>query len=460
MRTELLGQEKNIVKIKAEIEASDFTKALNRTITELSQKGNFPGFRKGHAPRRVVEMRFGRNAIYNDTIETLVSDEIQQIITDYELEPIETPVLNVTEKIEEGKPVMCEITFEVRPEVTLPEIDGMEIEKVVSEVTDADVDRLSKQIQIQLADIKETDRPIQDGDLADIDLTIRVLNPDGTEAAEQPKPVTTREKINLADQTVRAEVRNALIGKSKGDEAEAVFDVEEGHADRALAGKHVSYKMKIATVSEYILPELNEKFYSDAFSGDTTVKDEASYRERLRQDITRQVERDSKEDLYNRAIDLVASKSTLELPEKFIERQIAATRRDDSNWAMSNGIDLDTAFGIGTEEGRKGYEALLRTRAETAVRNVLVMDELAKKYDIHVEQSDIEAEFDRRAEDLHVSKGFVAKYFYENKDQLDRLTDQIRSDKIIETMLSHMTVKEVSELSKPAEQTESQNQGE
>ena len=451
-----MGQEKNIVKIKAEIEASDFTKALNRTISELSQKANFPGFRKGHAPRRVVEMRFGRAAIYNDTIETLVGDEIQQIITDYELEPIETPVLNVTEKIEEGKPVICELVFEVRPEVTLPEIDGMEVEKVVSEVTDAEVDRLSKQIQYQLSEVKEADRPIQDEDLVDIDLTVRVLNPDGTEAQDQPKPVTTREKINLADQTIRAEVRNALIGKSKGDEAEAVFDVEEGHADRALAGKHVSYKMKIAAVSEYILPELNEKFHSDAFSGDPSIKDEASYRERLRHDLTNEVEKTSKSDLYERAIDLIASKSTLELPEKFIERQIAAMRRDDSNWALSNGIDLNTAFGIGTEEGRKGYEALLRTRAETAVRNVLVMDELAKKYDVHVEESDIEAEFDRRAAELHVTKGFVAKYFYEHKDQLDRLTDQIRSDKIMEAVLSHMAVKEVKELSKP----ESQNQGE
>ena len=69
MRTELLGQEKNIVKIKLEIEASEFTKALNRTINELSQQGNFPGFRKGHAPRRIIEMRFGREALYNEAIE-------------------------------------------------------------------------------------------------------------------------------------------------------------------------------------------------------------------------------------------------------------------------------------------------------------------------------------------------------------------------------------------------------
>ena len=445
----MLGQEKNIVRIKAEIEPAEFTKALNKTITELSQKGNYPGFRKGHAPRRVIEMRYGREAIYNEAIENFMGGELQQIVNDYELDLIETPSLNVTEKIEEGKPVMCELTFEVKPEVTLPEIDGMEIEKVVTEVTDADVDRLAKRIQIQLADVKETDRPIQDGDLVDVDLTIRVLNPDGTEAQDQPKPVTTREKINLADETIRQQVREALTGKAKGDEVTAVFDVEEGHADRALAGKHVSYRMKIDTVSEYVLPEVNEEFYRNVFGQDTDIKDDAAYRARLRQDIEGEVSQENKSDLLTRAVDLVASKSTVELPDKFIAQQIAAMRQEDAEWAQSNGIDLDTAFGIGTEEGRKGYEALLRTRAETAVRNVLVMGELAKKYDIHIEQADLEAEFERRAEQLHVSKGFVAKYFYENKNQLDRLTDQLKWDKTAEAVISHMAVKEVKQLSQP-----------
>ena len=449
MRTELLGQEKNIVRIKAEIEAGDFIKAINKTITELSQQGNFPGFRKGRAPRRIVEMRFGRGAIYNEAIEKIMNEELQQVIEDYELDIIDTPTLSVTGNVEEGKPITCELTFEVRPEVELPEFDGMEIEKVVTEVTEADVDRLAKRIQVQLADIREADRPIQDGDLVDLELTIRAINPDGTETEDQPKPETTHEKINLADETVRAQVREALMGKSKGDEAEAVFDVEEGHADRTLAGKHVSYRMKVETVSEYVLPEVNEEFFRNVFGENTDIKDEVAYRARLRQDIEGEVSQENKADLYNRAIDLVASKSKLELPDRFIAGQIQSFRREDEEWAKSNGIDMDTAFGINTEEGRKGYEALLRTRAETAVRNVLVIGKLVEVLGIRIEQSDLEAEFDRRAEELHVSRGFVAKYFYEHKNQLDRLTDQLRWDKTAEALLSHMAVKEVKELSKP-----------
>ena len=273
MRTELLGQEKNIVKIKLEIEASEFTKALSRALNELSMQVNIPGFRKGKAPRKILEMRFGRDAIYNEALEKLMPDEIRKIVEDYELDPIDSPSLNVTEKIEEGKNVMCELTFEVRPEVELPEIDGLEIEKVTGEVNDEAVDRLEKRIRIQLADIKPAERPIQDGDLVDLELTIRVTNPDGTEAAEQPKPEPSHEKINLSDETIRQPVRDALIGKSKGDEAFAEFDVEENHSERSLAGKHVKYVMKIEEISEYILPELNEQFYKDVFGPDTDIKD-------------------------------------------------------------------------------------------------------------------------------------------------------------------------------------------
>ena len=457
MRTELLGQEKNVVRIRLDIEASEFKKALNKAVNELSQQVNIPGFRKGKISRSVLELRFGRDALYNEAIDKIMHDELNQIVDDYELEVIETPSLKVTETIEEGKPVICEITFEVRPEVELPDIESLEIEKVVSEVTEEAVDSLAKRIRIQLADIKPADRPIQDGDLVDIELTIRTLNPDGSETEDQPKPEPSHEKINLADETIRAQVREALIGKSKGDTATAVFDVEAGHSDRALAGKHVGYTMKVENVSEYVLPEVNEEFYKNVFGQDTDIKDNEAFRARLRTDITNQVAEETRMDLHNRAVDMVAGLAKLEIPEKFIERQEHSMRHDDEEWAKQNEVDLNEAYGLNTEEGRKGYANLLHDRAVTTVRNVLVMDEIAKKYDVHLEQGDIEAEFERRANQLNVSKAFVAKYFYENRPQLDRLTDELRWDKIADVLVSHMKVKEVKELSQPQPQQEENN---
>ncbi|MBQ7155885.1 MAG: trigger factor [Synergistaceae bacterium] len=442
MRYDLIGQEKNIVRIKIEIEASEFTKALNKTLSELSQQVNIPGFRKGHIKRSVLELRFGRDAIYNEALDKILPDQIKKAVEDYELDLLEQPELKLDAPIEEGKDITGELVCEVRPEVTLPEIDGMEIEKQSTEVNEEAVDRLAKRIQIQMADIKETDRPIQDEDLVDIELTIRTLNDDGTESSEQPKPEATHEKINLADTTIRQQVREALIGKSKGDEATATFDVEENHSDRALAGKHVSYKMKVETVSEYILPEINEEFYKNVFGENTDIKDNETFRARLRKDLEAEIIETSKNDLQTRAVDMVVNASTVEVPDTLIERQSHALRHDDEEWAKANNVNLNEAYGLDTEEGRKGYERLLRDRAETAVKNVLVMDAAAKKYDVHLEQEDLDAEFERRANQLNVSKGFVAKYFYENRNQLDRLVDELRWEKIADVFISHMTVKE------------------
>ena len=210
-----------------------------------------------------------------------------------------------------------------------------------------------------------------------------------------------------------------------------------------------------------MLPEVNEQFYKDVFGEDTDIKDDAAFRERLRSDLTKQVTEESLIDLRNRAVDLVASKSKLELPDSLIERQKHSMRHEDEDWAKNNGIELKDAYGLDTEEGRKGYENLLTSRAEASVRNVLVMDELAKKLDVHVEEADLDAEFERRAKQLNVSKGFLAKYFHEHEESLDRLTSELRWDKVADAVISHMSVKEVKELSQPEQPAEEQkNEGE
>ena len=349
MKTELLGQEKNIVRIKLDIEAAEFTKALNKTLNELSQQVNVPGFRKGKTPRNILEMRFGKQAIYNEALEKIVPDQIRQIVEDYDLDVMDTPTLDVKEQIQEGQPVTCELVFEVRPEVELPDIDNLEIEKVVTDVNDEAVDQLEKRIKISMSTVKPVEgRAIQDGDLVD-----------GSEAQDQPRKDATEEKINLSDTTIRKEVRDALIGKNKGEELFTEFNVEEKHQDRELAGKKVSYKMKVEEISEYVLPEVNEQFYKDVFGENTEIKDYETFRARLKDDIVNEVTATNQNDLEERAVDMVAKNAKLEVPDNFVHRQMRAIRKNDEDWAKDNGITLTQAYALDTEEGRKGYENLL-----------------------------------------------------------------------------------------------------
>ena len=447
MRTELLGQEKNIVKIKLEIEANEFQKAINKSVNELSNQVRIPGFRRGKVSRNILEMRFGRAAIYEDALERLMPENIQKIVEDYDLEPLDNPKLNITEKIEEGKNIICELAFEVKPEVNLPEIENLELEKVTPKVSDDDVKNLSKRLRVQNAKVNAVDRPVKDEDLIDVELTIRTLNEDGSESSEQPKQEVTHEKINLADQTVRAVVRDALIGHSKGDTCEAVFNVENNHADKLLAGKKVKYIMKIEGVSEYEMPELNQDFYKKLFGDNTEIDDENKFNERLRNDINEEVTRETETDLRNRAVDLVAKNSSVEVPEDLIIRQRMNMRASDEEWAKSNGVDVKTAFGLDTKEGREGYEKLLQTRAENGVRTALIIDAVEKKYDIKIESEDLEAAFEAQAKQFGITKPVIADYFYKNRKALERLTDEIRFNKIADALIANMKIKEVENLS-------------
>lgn len=453
MRTELIGQEKNIVTLKLEFEPDEFNKALKKTLNELAQQVNIPGFRKGHAPRNILEMRFGREAIYNETLEKLVPENLRQIIDDYDLEPLESPELRVTEEIKENQVVKCELIVEVRPEIELPEIQNLEIEKVITSVSDADVDKLINRILIQNSEVKPVERPINDGDLIDVDLTIKILKDDGSEAPEeeQVRKNPSKEKINLSDETVRAQVREALINHSKDETVEAVFDVEAGHPDSSLSGKKVKYIMKIEGVSEFVKPELNQDFYKKLFGNDTDILTDEAFRTRLHNDIFDELSEQHENDIRNRAIALVSENSKLEIPEKLINRQIQAMRKDDENWAKTNNVSLTDTYALNTKEGREGYSKLLRARAEASVRDVLVMDEAAKKYDIQVENEDLEEELKKRAKRYRLDFQTVANYFYKNKEQLERLMDEIRYQKVADALVSDMKIKEVTELSKPNE---------
>ncbi len=458
MRTELIGQEKNIVTIKLEFDPDEFNKALKKALNELAQQVNIPGFRRGHAPRNILEMRFGREAIYNEALEKLVPENLRQIIDDYDLEPLDSPELKVTEEIKENQVVKCELVIEVRPEIELPEIENLEIEKVTTSVSDEDVNKLINRILIQNSEVKQVERPVNDGDLVDVELTIRALNDDNSEAQEQPRVNSTKEKINLSDETVRAQVRESLINHSKDETVEAVFNVEEGHPDSSLAGKKVKYIMKIEGVSEFVKPELNQDFYKKLFGNDTDVLTDEAFRNRLHNDIFDELSEQHENDIRNRAIAMVSEKSKLEVPEKLILRQIQAMRKDDEKWAETNNVKLNDVYALDTKEGREGYSKLLRSRAEASVRDVLVMDNVAKKYDIHVESEDLEEEFKKRAKQYKLEPVAVANFFYKNKEQLERLMDELRYEKVADALVSNMKIKEVTELSQNQTQNQEQNQ--
>ena len=446
MKTELLGQEKNVVKVKVDFEAEEFTQGLNKTLKDLSQRISIPGFRKGHAPRRIIEMRFGRDAIYDETLNNII--DVRQIVEDYDLEMIDSPSLDTDlNAIVEGEPVSCTLSFEVMPEVELPDIESIEVEKLRTNVTDDMVDKLVRHVRKENAEVKPVERPVQNDDLVDVELTVQVLEPEADARTEEPHKV----KIDLFDESTRSEIRDAVTGKNKGDEAEAVFTVEPDHQRKEYAGKKLRYAMKIENISEYVLPELNEDFYVKLFGKDTDVRSEEAFRDRLRKDLADSIENENKNDAEYRALMEIVKQSKVDVPETLINRQAQSLRRADEEEAKERyGVSLAEIFGRGNKDWEKDYVAVRRVRAEAMMRQSLVADAIGDKYGVEVEKEDIEAELKRRAALYNMNKDTLAGYYYKNEKAMDKLADDVRYTKTTSMLLEKVKVKEVDELTKPS----------
>ncbi|MCR5346418.1 MAG: trigger factor [Fretibacterium sp.] len=456
MKTELLGQEKNIVKIKVEFEPEEFQDGLRKALSDLSQQARIPGFRRGHIPRRILEMRLGRETIYHEALDKMLPENIRKIIEDYELDTIDTPSVNFG-GFQEGQPVSCELTFEVMPEVELPNLEEVEVEQLKTVITDEMVDRLVRRFRKERATTNSVERPVGNDDLVNLSLVVRVV---GDNEPSEPQ----KTKIDLFEENVRQEIRSALVGHTVGETVETEFDVESDHSDAQFAGKRLHYTMTIESISEYILPELNEEFYKKAFSEETDIHTEEAFRDRMREELHKTMETENRTDAERRAVTKVTLLSKVDVPDSLRDRQVQVLReRDEKDVRDRYGLELKDVLGKDNENWEKNYIEVQKVRAAGMVRQSLVMEAIGKKYDVNVDKKDVEAELARRAALFQMDQGRLLNYLYKNENAMSRLIDDVRYGKITDELMTKIKVREVDELSPeqpiaPQEQTEPNSQ--
>ena len=451
MKTELLGQEKNVVRVKVEFEAGDFSKNLETAVRELSQQASVPGFRKGHAPRKVIEMRFGREALYAEALEKMLPDAIRQVVNDYDLDTIDEPALKVDE-VREGQPVVCELTFEVMPEVSLAALEEIEVEKLISSVPDEELEETVTVLRRDASRLEPVEREARDTDVLEVTFETRILEEGGRESGPQ------KSDIDLSDGAVRREVREAILGKRAGERAETEFDVEPEYQDPNVAGKRVRYLMTVEQVKERILPDLEPEFFKKIFGEATEIQTEAQFRDEVRAKLLERVESNNRGRALNQAVSLLVERSSLDVPETFVERQVKHLREEDEQDAKKRfGQELSEVL-AGASVNEEDYERDLRFKAEAMVRRSLVLDAVGKEHDISVSKEDFDAEIERRAAAIGVEKERLQSIVAKNRDEVSNLLDSLRYRKISDRVMEMVKVKDVEKLS--AHQEEGSSAGE
>ncbi len=438
MKSEIISQEGNRLKIKATIDAEDFQKALNTVVGELSRKANIKGFRKGRVPRNVIEMYFGREGIYSEALEKILPPAMSEIVEEYDLNLIGEPEVDLEGEIEEGKPVTAVFTFEVRPEVSLPDLSSIVVEKPVVEVTEAMVDAAVEQIRLRHSELKPVaDRSSKEGDSVSVEYTTLLVEEGKENAASAPQNAT----IQLDPENLREELKNALTGKLPGDEESVEFTVEKEHPDPSIAGKTLRYSIKVKEVLERILPELDEAFIRK-YSQDRLDSMEG-FRQEVSERIADQIRHDTQNATEANALSKLRESAVVEVPGKLVDRQVEALKAEEAE-------QVKKQFNLSIEEylEKNGitpeiFDESLRERAERTVRQTLVLEALADDRSIEVKEEDIDAEIKSLAEYLKSEPDRIRSLLFKDRDRMTDFLHRIRMNKAVAQLMSEVTIKEV-----------------
>jgi len=389
--------EKNHYEMKFSIDKETFEKALNAAYRKNVAKMNIPGFRKGKAPRAIVEKMYGKGVFYEDAINECLGEAYEAALKESKLDVVGRPEFDI-ESIEGDEPVMKASVY-VKPDVTIEGYLGIEVTKTVKEVTDADVDAEIERVRERGARTLEvTDRAAIDGDTVTIDYegSVDGVPFDGGKAEGHDLKLGSGQFIpGFEDQ---------IVGKSIGEEFDVNVTFPEEYHAKELAGKAAVFKVKLHAIKATELAELDDEFAKDVSEFDTLEAYKADIR-------AKQAERNEKQadaEVEDKLIDVLVEKMEADIPEVMFEAETENSLRDMDNNLRMQGLDLGTYCKY-TGMTLDTIREQMRPRAEKQVKVRLVLEKIAKLEKLSALKKDIEAEYKRISEAYNVPVDEVKK---------------------------------------------------
>lgn len=419
-------EEKNMMKLVIETTAEEFEKGLNEAYNKNKNKITIPGFRKGKAPRKMIEKLYGAEIFYEDAANAIIPEAYAQAAEESKLEIVSQPKIEVVE-LEQGKPFVFSAAVAVKPEVELGQYKGVEVAKVETEVTDEDVANELKKIQEQNSrTISVAERAVKDGDMTVIDFEGFVDGEafEGGKGENYPLTIGSHSFIdNFEDQ---------IIGMNIGDEKEInVTFPEEYHAEE-LKGKPAMFKVKVKEIKEKVLPELDDDFAQDVSDFDTL----AEYKEDLKKNITVRKENEAKAKKEDEAIAKIIETSKMDIPEAMINTQVNRMLEDFAQRLQSQGLSVEQYFQYTGVTAEKIIEDM-KPQAVKNIQSRLVLEAIVKAENIEVSDEEFEAELNKMAEQYKMEIEKIKEFMgeYESKQIREDIAIQKAVDVIVNSVV-------------------------
>lgn len=398
--------EKNMAKLTIEVPAEDVEKAIEKAYQKQKSKINISGFRKGKAPRKIIEKMYGVGVFYEDAVNEMIPAAYDEATKEADVEIVSQPRIDIVQ-IEAGKPFIFTAEVATRPEVTLGEYKGIEVAKSDVNVTDEEINaEIDKERGQNARVIEVTDRPVKDGDNTVIDFEGFVDGEafEGGKGEDYPLTIGSHSFIDTFEEQ--------LIGKNIGEEVEVnVTFPEEYHAEE-LKGKPALFKVTVKKISERQLPELNDEFVDDVSEFSTVDEYKNSIKEKLEEKKKNEANA-AKEDAV---IEKIIENATMEIPELMISSQINNMQEDFARRLESQGLSLETYFQY-TGLNNASFAEQLKPQALSRIQSRLVLEEVAKVEGFEVTDEDIENEFNEIAARYQMEVETVKQFLPESEKE-------------------------------------------
>ena len=380
--------EGSMAKLTIEVDAAAFTKALDKVYNKKKNQINIQGFRRGKAPRRIIEKMYGP-IFHEDAANDCINATYEEAVKESGEDIVSNPEIGV-EQIEEGKPFVYTATVALRPPVTLGTYKGIAVTKQDPvEVTDEDVQKELERQQDANGKIETvTDRPVENKDMIKLDFAGTVDGEafDGGTATDYDLTVGSGSFIPGFEEQ--------LVGMALGEEKDVVVTFPENYGEESLAGKEAVFHCAIKEIKTKVLPELDDDFADEVSEFETLDE----YKANIRQNLLEQKTKEQQTALQNEAVEAVVAQAQIDIPEPMLKTQeenIAADFEQNLKYQYG-GMDLKTYLqymGSTYEE----FLENLKPQAEQRIRNSLVLAAVAKAEGLALSEEDFEAEYEKMA---------------------------------------------------------------
>lgn len=420
-------KENGIFEATVSLDSKEWQDSLNSAYEKNKSKFNIPGFRKGHAPRNIIEKSYGEGAFVNEALDEVYYKAYTQILREHEeIRPIDAPKLEIKKLDNTGVDLVLSIPCV--PEFTLAKYKGLTFEKKKAEITDKDVEEEINKELLRASRLVETNKPVKNDDFVTLDFDgyIDGKQFDGGKAENYQLKIGSKSFIdNFEDQ---------LIGLNIGDKKDVVVTFPKDYHQKDLANKVATFKVEIKNIRERVMPILNEEFVSNS----TEFDDVDKYKENIRSRLIKEADERNELELDNDILDKVIDDTELTVPDVIVEEEFNRQMNGMTTQMQYQGIKLEDYVNyIG--KTMEQFKEEVKNNSRRNVKGRLVLEKLIRDEHLDV----IEKDIDQKIEEMAKNTGKTLEEFKKqvNNDMINHIANEILMKKLVEFLRNNNEIK-------------------